>query len=141
VAELLTHRPATLADAALLAEMNRQLIADEGHRNAMTLPELEARVCAWLGGEHAATIFERHGAVVAYALWRDDPDWIYVRQFFVSRACRREGIGTRAVQMLREQVWPRGKRVRVEALIANEDALAFWRSVGFSDYALTLESA
>ena len=37
-------RRATLADAALLAELNRQLIRDEGHRNSMSLAELETRM-------------------------------------------------------------------------------------------------
>ena len=36
------YRFATAADAPVLAVMNQQLIRDEGHRNPMTLPELEA---------------------------------------------------------------------------------------------------
>jgi hypothetical protein len=30
--------------------------------------------------------------------------------------------------------------VRVEVLVGNADGLAFWRAVGFRDYALTLEA-
>ena len=39
----LTHRLARLADVPLLAQMNHQLIRDEGHENPMTLPELAIR--------------------------------------------------------------------------------------------------
>ena len=38
------HEPKTDADIQLLAEMNRQLILDEGHRNSMTLGELYERI-------------------------------------------------------------------------------------------------
>jgi GNAT superfamily N-acetyltransferase len=135
----LAQRRTTAADVALLAAMNQQLIADEGHRNAMTLAELEARMRGWLGGEDEATLFARNGRAVAYALWREEPDWVYLRQFFVDRAARRMGIGQEAMQMLADAVWPKGKRVRVEVLIGNEAGMAFWRSVGFRDYCLTLE--
>jgi ribosomal protein S18 acetylase RimI-like enzyme len=135
----LTRWRATLADAALLAAMNQQLIADEGHRNAMTLAELEARMRRWLGGRYEATLFARDGQTVAYALWREEPDWIYLCHFFVARAARRMGIGRLAMRMLAEEVWPPGKRVRVEVLVGNETGIAFWRAVGFQDYCLTLE--
>lgn len=40
----MNSRRATLADCALLAELNHQLIRDERHRNKMTVPELELRM-------------------------------------------------------------------------------------------------
>ena len=52
---------------------------------------------------------------------------------------RRSGIGREAAQILRSQVWPKNKRLTVEVLVANKAAVSFWRVVGFSDYALTLE--
>lgn len=119
--------------------MNQQLIADEGHRNAMTLAELEARMRRWLGGRYVATLFEQGGRTVAYALWREEPDSIYLRHFFVDRSARRMGIGRLAIQMLTNDVWPQGKRVRVEVIVGNDAGMAFWRSVGFHEYCLTLE--
>ena len=62
-----------------------------------------------------------------------------MRQLFVVRHRRREGIGRRAVDTLRAEVWPKDKRLTVEVLVANERGVAFWRSVGYADYALTLE--
>jgi GNAT superfamily N-acetyltransferase len=135
----LTHRPATIEDAALLAELNHQLIRDEGHRNAMSLPELESRMREWIGGEYRAVIFEESGELVAYALFREKADHVYLRQLFVMRHRRCEGIGRAAVAILRSHVWPAGKRLTVDVLTANERAVAFWRSVGFTDYCLTLE--
>jgi hypothetical protein len=41
------HRFATSTDAAILGELNHQLIRDEGHRNRMSIPELVARIKDW----------------------------------------------------------------------------------------------
>lgn len=136
---LLEFRFATANDADLLAQWNHQLIQDEGHRNRMTVPELADRMRGFLTGEYKAVLFARDGSDVAYALFRESPSEIYLRQLFVSRDCRRQGIGRAAVGLLRSQVWPSDKRLVVEVLVANEPAVAFWRSIGFVDYALTLE--
>jgi GNAT superfamily N-acetyltransferase len=133
------HRFATTADVPLLAQMNQQLIRDEGHRNRMTLPELEARMAAWLAGEYTAALFAEEGQVVAYALYRHDPDSLYLRQFFVVRERRRQGIGRRAMRILLDEVWPRDVRLTVEVLARNTAAWAFWRSVGYQDYSVMLE--
>jgi predicted acetyltransferase len=135
----LEHRAATIADAVMLAQMNQDLIEDERHRNQMTLAELETRMRTMLEGDYTATLFEFDGQVVAYALWTENPDWVYLRQFFVTRGFRRRGIGRQAVRLLVDQVWPENRRARVNALIGNQPALEFWRAVGFADYLITLE--
>ena len=135
----MTCRPATLDDCALLAGLNQQLIRDEGHRNTMTVAELEQRMRGWLSGEYQAVVFEDDWEVVAYALFREQPEEIYLRQLFVVRHRRRQGIGRRAVEMLRSQVWPKTKRLTVDVLVGNESGVAFWRELGFTDYCLTLE--
>jgi GNAT superfamily N-acetyltransferase len=135
----MTFRSATLADCPLLAQLNHQLIQDEGHRNRMTVPELEERMRGWLSGEYRAVIYEDGGEVVAYVLYREQAEEIYLRQLFVVRHRRRQGLGKRAVEILRSQVWPRNKRLTVEVLVVNERAVAFWRAVGYRDYCLTLE--
>ena len=132
-------RPATLDDCALLAQLNHQLLLDEGHRNRMSVPQLERRMRGWLAGEYRAVIYEKDGAVVAYALFREEPELIYLRQLFVARDRRRQGIGRRALELLRTQVWPKSTRLTVDVLVTNQPALAFWRAVGYTDYCLTLE--
>jgi predicted acetyltransferase len=135
----LTFRRATSSDCAGLAELNHQLIRDEGHRNPMTVPELEQRMKSWLASEYTAVVFEDGGAVVAYALYCEQPEEIYLRQLFVVRNRRRQGIGRRAVEVLRSQIWPKDKRLTVGVLVQNTAAIDFWRSVGYQDYSLTLE--
>jgi predicted acetyltransferase len=135
----MTFRTATLDDCPQLAELNHQLIRDEGHRNPMTVSELERRMKDWLSGEYRAVIYEDAGEVVAYALFREQAEEIYLRQLFVVRHRRSQGIGRRAVEILLSQVWPKTKRLTVEVLVANKPAISFWRSVGYVDYALSLE--
>ena len=136
----MNFRRAALGDAALLAELNHQLLHDEGHRNKkMSLPELEQRMRGWLAAEYAAVIFEDGGEVVAYALYREQPEEIYLRQLFVRRNRRRQGVGRCAVEILRSQIWPRNKQLTVDVLVHNTAAIAFWRAVGYQDYSLTLE--
>ena len=135
----MTYRLATADDRPLLAELNHQLIHDEGHRNPMTVPELEQRMRRWLEGEYVAVLFEDAGEVVAYALYRERPDEIYLRQLLVVRRRRREGLGKQAMRLLRAEIWPQTKRLTVEVLVANTAGVAFWRSVGYRDYSLQLE--
>jgi GNAT superfamily N-acetyltransferase len=94
---------------------------------------------AWLSGEYRGVIYEDAGEVVAYALYREQPDGIYLRQLFVVRHRRRQGIGRRAMEILRSEVWPKTKRLTVEVLVSNKSGVAFWHAMGYADYSLTLE--
>ena len=133
-------RPAALADVPLLAELNQQLIRDERHRNNMTVPQLEERMRTWLvSGEYVARVFEAGGEVVAYALFREQPADVYLRQFFVVRHLREQGYGRQAMRLLIDSIWPKTKRRIVEVLADNPPALEFYRAVGFTDYSVTLE--
>src|SRR5207245_1121026 len=87
---------ATADDCPLLAELNHQLIQDEGHRSRMRVAELERRMRDWLAGDYRAVPFEERSEVVAYALFRELPDEVYLRRLFVLRHRRREGVGRRA---------------------------------------------
>src|SRR2546422_11143363 len=100
----MTHRLATLQGCRLLAGLNHQLIQDERHRNRMTVPELEQRMRDWLAGEYRAVIYEDGGEVVAYALFRERPEEVYLRQLFVVRHRRRKGLGRHEVEILCTQV-------------------------------------
>ena len=119
--------------------MNQQLIPDEGHRNRMTLAELEGRMAAFLTGDYSAVLFEEAGRLLGYALYKQEAEWIYLRQFFVLPENRRSGVGRMAFQWLQSNVWRNWPRVRVEVLTNNPTGIAFWRSIGFTDYCLTME--
>ena len=136
----LTHRRGTRADCALLGVLNHQLIQDEGHRNPMTELQLAKRMRVWLGRSgYTAILFAEAGEVVAYALYREAPDEIYLRHVFVVRHRRRQGLGRRVMQTLRSEIWPRGKRLTVEVLCHNAAAIAFWKAMGYQEYSLCLE--
>lgn len=138
--EEIESRFAADSDLDLLAEWNYQLIQDEGHRNPMTVPELRERMRDWLPGEYQAVIFNGKVEPLAYALYRENETEIHLRQLFVRRDRRREGIGRKTVDILRRRIWPQNKRLTVDILSSNVVGIHFWRAVGFKDYCLTLES-
>lgn len=133
------HRLASFDDAKVLGELNHQLIQDEGHRNSMAVPELVNRMRRWLETDYRAYIFADDFEIVAYALYREVEDHLYLRQFFVQRHKRRACIGQQCMKVLFSQVWPQDKRVTVDVLCQNEVGIAFWKAMGFTDYSLTLE--
>ncbi len=132
-------RKARLQDAPLLAQLNHQLIQDEGHSNPATVHELTGRMRQWLETLYIGIIFEDEKGVIGYALYQDEPAQIYLRQFFIIRERRRMGLGRQAMNLLFTQIWPGDRRLTVSALARNERALAFWRAMGYTDYSLTLE--
>lgn len=133
------YRFATAAEAHLLALMNHRLIRDEGHRNPMSVAELEMRIRAWLECEYQAVLFDDEQGTAGYALFKREPEWIYLRQFFVQPERRRRGIGRTAMAWLLENVWKDAHRIRLDVLVGNSDGIEFWRSLGFADYCLTME--
>ena len=135
----LEYRFATQEDAALLAEMIQQLIRDEGHRNKMTLPQLQQRMSDWLQQEYSAVIFNDGPETLGYALYRKDPEWIYLRQLFVKAETRRKGIGRQAISWLKNNPWKQAEIIRVEVLTGNPEGISFWKAVGFNDYCITME--
>ncbi len=135
----MNYRQAAPSDCELLATLNLQLIEDEGHLRSLSQAELTARMCGWLRrGEYQAIIFEKEDPVV-YALYKIEPEQIFLRQFYVVRDQRRKGLGLRAIQVLRKEIWPQNKRLYLEVLCGNETALAFYRAAGFEGYLVGLE--
>jgi GNAT superfamily N-acetyltransferase len=136
---MLQPRRALLQDYDLLGILNKQLIEDEGHRNLMSATQLQDRMRDWLVSEYKAVIFDNETEVVAYALYREETDLIYLRQFFVQRHFRQRGYGKLAMELLRKNIWPASKRLTVEVLSGNQRSVAFFRAVGFRDYCVALE--
>ncbi len=136
----MNYRFATPEDAALLAPLNQQLIRDEGHRNPMDLAQLTARISGWLRAEYQAAVFEGPSCPIGYVLFRREPEHVYLRQLFVVPKCRRSGVARAALQWLWLNAWPGAQRLRVELLVGNTVAREFWHSVGFHEYAITMEA-
>lgn len=130
-------RHASDADIPLLAELNHQLIQDERAPNPMSVPELVQRLRAWLSGDYRAVVFELAAEPVAYALFRPSETDVYLRQFFVSRAHRRRGIGRQAIEVFREQIVSPNQALSLEVFDHNEVAIAFWQAAGFEQFAIS----
>ncbi|MCH7959907.1 MAG: GNAT family N-acetyltransferase [Candidatus Hydrogenedentes bacterium] len=136
---MMYYRRAELSDALTLAEMNRQLIVDEGHRNSMTVHELEGRMKDWLQNDYEAYLFTSGEDMVGYALYRREPDWVYLRQFYIDISSRRQGIGRDALNYMMDSVWNDARRIRLDVLSTNSCGIAFWKAAGFRDYCVTME--
>lgn len=127
-------------DIAALVAMNANLIIDEGHTYRLTTEELTDRVHAWLKNGFQYQIFrDQDGQTFGYAFWREQPDHILLRQFFIKDAFRRKGLGTQKIHELLEGPWKGWTSIRLEVLDRNDRAQAFWQSLGFVQYARTLE--
>jgi GNAT superfamily N-acetyltransferase len=137
--EKLRYRFASVADAPSLAALNAQLIRDEGHRNSMSVVQLAERMAGWLRGEYKAVIVEEDGAIVGYALFRHDPESIYLRQIFVRAEDRRRRIGRSLIEWLMKNAWQSASRVRIDVLVGNSTGRQFWQALGFRDYCITME--
>ena len=129
---------AELSHAPALAELNRQLIRDEGHRNRMTLEQLEQRMKSWLAGEYEAHLIHDNDRLAGYALARREDEHVYIRQFFIVPAMRRRGLGRAAMEQLADHEWS-GSRLQLDVLVSIQAGIAFWRAVGFGDYCLTMD--
>ena len=138
-------RSADEADLPLLAQMNKCLIEDEGSRNPMSLDQLADRMRGWLLGNWHLKLFATDGGAVGYAVYqvrRDEyfPDQtiVYLRQFYIEREMRRQGLGTAAYRALAAEHFPPGCRVVIDALASNPRGHDFWRHVGFEPYCTTM---
>ncbi|NTF52779.1 hypothetical protein G6K93_32240 [Agrobacterium rhizogenes] len=115
----LTFRVATSVDYSMLAQMNLELIQDEGHRSNLGLPELEKR-------------FERDDTLSAGSR-------AYLRQFFIARKSRGAGLGRAAIELLLAERFKEPMVVRLEVLDSNPRGFGFGTAVGFQGYSRNLE--
>ena len=122
-----------------LAELNHQLIKDEGHRSKLSIDGLAKRMRELEAEGYKAVIFEEDGEIIAYGMYIEHEDKIYLRQFFVQRNKRRMGYGKKAMSIFMNEIWPKDKRLTVEVLVNNKSAYEFWKSIGYIEYSIELE--
>ena len=130
---------ATSADIPLLAALNLQLYEDERHPYPLDLPALTERMARWIAGEYRVLLFRRGTRIAGYAVWRDEEFGSYLRQFFVGRDQRRQGVGRAVMALLCRDVFPRDRPLHLEASTWNTDAIAFWHALGFQDVGVSME--
>lgn len=129
---------ADTSHAEELAELNKRLIEDERHPNTMNVPQLALRMREWLKGEYTCYLATEDGSMFAYCLFRDDGEYYYMRQLFVERAHRRKGLATQLLDWMYQNVWT-DKKVRLDVLSHNEEAIAFYKAQGFRIGCLRME--
>lgn len=130
----------TPEDIPQLSELNGQLHEDEG-AVPMETADREARLSRWIGSDYTAVLFSIQSQTLGYTLFRStDPDsegldqGVFIRQFFVIRDQRQQGIGRQMFHILREHVWKNGCGILLDTEYENSRAQAFWRSLGFSEH-------
>lgn len=133
------YRDATIDDVPILAQLNQQLVSAEGHRARLTDEEFAERMARWLSSNYKAVLFSDDVNILGYALYRDDSEHIYLRQFYIATEYRRQGRGRAAIDWLRTNRWAHAPRIRIDVLVGNTTGIAFWKSLGFHDYCITME--
>ena len=129
---------ADLCDVEKLCKMNKRLIEDERHPNKMNVQQLSERMTDWLRGEYNCYLATEDCITVAYCLFQDECEFYYMRQLFVERGHRRKGIATNLLDWMYKNIWT-DKKVRLDVLSANEEAIAFYKAYGFRVGCLRLE--
>lgn len=132
--------PAQFSNIELLTQMNKELIEDENSNNTMTLSELKDRMTNFLREEWKALLFILKDQVVGYALYKEVKETsnaqgnvIYLRQYYISRAYRRRGLGKQAIHMLKTGLFKEAI-ISVDVLESNPSGRQFWEEVGFKTY-------
>lgn len=107
----------------------------------MKASEREGRLGRWIDSEYIAVLFSSQHQTLGYTLYRPtDPDseglvpGVFIRQFFVVRDVRRQGIGRQMFEILTEHIWPDNCNILLDTEYENRGAQAFWRSLGFAEY-------
>ncbi|MCQ2503438.1 MAG: GNAT family N-acetyltransferase [Saccharofermentans sp.] len=119
----------TIKDVKRLAELNKQLIEDEKSDNKMNLYELEVRMRSFLEQDYCAYYFMEDANIIGYALVNINVDPLYLRQFLIERAYRRNHYGKRAVDLLLQEL--KVDSLDIEVLSWNEVGMKFWEDCGF----------
>ena len=123
-------------DARRLAVMNKRLIENEQSNNPMNTDELEDRMKEMLSGGYTAYCFEENGTVIGYALVRQSPEPLYLRQFYIEREFRRKHCGREAFHLLMKTL--RADEIDIDVLPWNKAGLSFWKSLGFSETCISM---
>ena len=127
----MTIKKCSLKDADRLAELNKQLIEDEKSDNQMNMEELKSRMEMFLQTDYSAYFFLEENEVVGYALVNPHSRPVYIRQFLIGRAYRRNHFGRKAVALLMEELAV--SEIDTEVLSWNETGLKFWENCGFAE--------
>lgn len=126
-------------DLDALAALNQQLIEDEQHDNSMSREELKERMRGFLRTDYKAYWFKEGEQIKGYALVNHHRSPLYLRQFFICRDTRRQGIGKSAFKLLVSHL--ECDCIDLEVLRANKRGYEFWKSLGFDERSIYMRLA
>lgn len=137
---------AGIGDVELLTSMNKRLIEAEGSRNKMTRRELIVRMASMLKGNWKADLILDDLKVIGYVLYqfrneesRAENSLVYIRQYFIEKEYRNRGFGKMAFNLIKNQRFGPHDTVVLDVLAKNLRAQAFWKSMGFEPYCITMQ--
>ncbi len=122
-------RRATREDVPVLAQMNWQLIRDEGSDNPMTVDQLAERMTGFLATTYDVWLIQPAQQAIGYILIDMGRTPCYLRQLYITAPYRRRGYGRASFVALCDELG--NLPLEVEAFVWNTPAVAFWQSVGF----------
>ena len=136
----MNDRPFEDNDLSKIARWNTELHEDEGS-TPMSVADAESRLRAWLlEDKFDGAIFEVDGEEVGYILYerreaspeeRDSKPAIYVRQFYIARDHRRQGIGSLAFRRFKAKHGMGEVRLVLDVKATNPLGQRFWEQLGF----------
>lgn len=140
-------RQHVLAERDVLARMNKELLEDEKIRSPMNVAALRDRFDRFVDEDGwSIEVFLKESEIVGYITYRSEPDpvaptgqSIHLRQFYIARSHRRQGLGAAAIALFKRSRLKDGDRIVLDVLDTNPRGKRFWQSVGFVPYATIME--
>ncbi|SFB61698.1 Ribosomal protein S18 acetylase RimI [Cohnella sp. OV330] len=140
-AAIMNIKSATKLDAEIIAELNFQLIQDEGSNNPMNLVQLQDRILDWLGSGWSIDLLLAEEKIIGYAVYKLQPApfeetelEVYIRQFYIDRNERNKGYGRGGINILKERRFGNVSTMIIDVLETNPEGRRFWEKVGFVPY-------
>lgn len=126
--ELATLELALPADARLIAEMSRDLI-ESGLTWAWTTSRVQHFIC---GAESSVIVARRERRMAAFAMMYFGDEVAHLNLLAVAHGHRRQGLGRQLMDWLTATAMEAGIfRINLELRTHNEEARAFYESLGF----------
>ena len=96
---------------------------------SVPVEQAQSRLAAMQAGKWNVTEGVDDQGAVAFALWVDLDEYLFLRSYAVDAERRVGGLGRTFFDCLRAEIFPQGKTIRLE--VANDGPHGFWGKMGF----------
>ena len=97
---------------------------------SVPVEQAHSRLAAMQAGKWNVTEGVDDQGAVAFALWVDLDEYLFLRSYAVDAERRVGGLGRVFFERLRAEIFPQGKTIRLE--VANDGPHGFWAKMGFA---------